>query len=182
MVSLVDVYAAGDILPAYRGAPIERLLRVHNLGQTPGVHASHAELFICTCIDRRIDLRLPKGAAFVLRTAGARLDGNEFEAMFAVAIGGVTTVATIGHTDCAMGHVLEQRDAFIAGLVQRGRAAPEDAAARYDAEAPRLALSDPVAHTLEQARQVRSLLPGVLVAPLLYRVENHRLAQIVEAP
>jgi hypothetical protein len=40
MTTLVEVYAAGDILPAYRHTPIERLLRVHNLGQNPGALAS----------------------------------------------------------------------------------------------------------------------------------------------
>jgi hypothetical protein len=40
MARLVDVYAAGDILPEYRRTPIEQLLRVHNLGQNPGVYAA----------------------------------------------------------------------------------------------------------------------------------------------
>ena len=178
MARLVEVYAAGDILPQYRGTPIERLLRVHNLGQTPGVMAPHAELFICTCIDRRIILTLPAGSAYVVRTAGARLDGHEFELLFVVAIGGVSTVALIAHTDCAMGYVLEKRDEFIAGLVKHG-VSPEDAATHYDADAARYAINDPVEAVLKQAAGVRELLPGVSIAPLLYRVENNRLAQIV---
>jgi carbonic anhydrase len=181
MTRVAEVYAAGDILPQYKGGPIERLLRVQNLGQNPGVMASHPELFICTCIDRRINLTLPAGAAYVLRTAGARLDGNEFELLFVLAIGGVSAVALIAHTDCGMGDVLERRDDFIAGLGRCGLA-PDDAAARYDADAPRCAIGDPVDHILEQARRVRELVPGVLVAPLLYRVENGRLAQIDESP
>ena len=178
MATLIDVASAEDVLPVYRDSPIERLLRYHNLGEPRPDGMGGAELFIAMCIDNRKALDLPNEFAFVLRTAGARLDGNEFELTYAVAVGGVAAVALIGHTDCGMAHVMAKRDAFVAGLVERGHVEPGAASAHFDAHAPGYAIAGPVEFTLDQAAMVRTHLPGLLVAPLLYRVEDGRLVQI----
>ena len=179
MFDLLPFNAGDDILPAYRGTPIERLLRAHNLGE-PGPAASRPELFIATCIDNRETLAFPPGFAFVLRTAGVRLHGNEFELAYAVAVGGVSAVALIAHTDCGMAHVRDRRDEFVRGLVARGGVGADEAGAHFDAHLAAYALGDPVATVVEEAEEVRAWLPRLLVAPLLYRIEDGRLAQVAE--
>jgi len=180
MTKTVDVEAIEDILPQYRGTPIEWLFRYHNLGEPQPDSTGSPHLFIAMCMDNRKSLDLPKEFAYVLRTAGARLRGNEFELTFAIAVGGVSTVALIGHTDCRMATVLEKREAFIAGLVERTGIHPGRAARHFDASAPTYAISSPIESIVEQAAAVHRYLPGILVAPLLYRVEDDRLTQLVQ--
>jgi carbonic anhydrase len=183
---LVEVKSQEDIFPQYLGTPIEWLLRYHCLGEPQPESTGQPHLFIAMCIDNRKRLNIPPEFAYILRTAGTRLLGNEFELSFAIAIGGVSTIALIGHTQCGMTKVLEQRDQFISGLVNRGGVTPEIASEHFDASAPRYAITSPVDSILHKAKVVQKVLPDVLVAPLLYRVEDDQLAQIrnttVESP
>jgi len=178
MASLIDVRQLDDILPVYRGTPIEWLFRYQNLDEPQFPTTVTAQVFVSMCIDNRKALNVQNGFAYILRTAGARLRGNEFELSFAIAIGGVSAVALIGHTDCRMAIVLEKRDEFIAGLVQRAGVDPDEAAKHFDAFAPNYAISNPVDATIRRAEMVRRSLPNILVAPLLYRIEDDQLMQI----
>lgn len=175
---LIPVDSVEAILPAYRGTPIERLFRFHNLSESGPAAFPRPELFIATCIDHREALTFPHNFAYVLRTAGVRLHGNEFELAYAVAVGGVEAVALVAHTDCGMGHVRARRAEFVAGLVARGGVGDRDAAAYYDAHVDQYAQADPIAAVVEEAAEIRAWLPLVLVAPLLYQVEDDRLVQI----
>ena len=181
MWKTVDVDVLDDILPEYRGTPIELLFRYHNLKEPQPVSTGAPMLFVAMCMDNRKTLNVPREFAYVLRTAGARLRGNEFELTFAIAIGGVSTVALIGHTDCGMSTVLEKRAAFVDGLVERAQIHPGRAERHFDSLAGAYAIASPIESTMRQAAAVHRHLPGVLVAPLLYRVEDDRLTQIVEA-
>jgi carbonic anhydrase len=178
MPKLIEVNSEADILPKYRDTPIERLLRHQNLGEPLPPGSGPPQVFVSMCIDNRKSLNVPHGFAYVMRTAGARLQGNEFELTFAIAIGRVSAVALIGHTDCGMEKVLNLRESFIEGLAERGGVNPEAAAAHFDASAPRYAISSSLGSIVLQAEAVGRLLPKILVAPLLYRVEDDRLAQI----
>jgi carbonic anhydrase len=181
MAELIPVDSVDDILPAYRGTPVERLLRYHNLGEPGPAALPRPELFIATCIDNREALTFPHNFAYVLRTAGVRLHGNEFELAYAVAIGGVAAVALVAHTDCGMAHVKARREEFVRGLVERGGAGAEEAGAHFDAHVGEYAIADPAEAVVAEAAEVRTWLPRVLVAPLLYRVEDDRLVQIADA-
>lgn len=178
MPRLIEVNHESDILPEYRGTPIERLLRHQNLGEPLPEGSGPPQMFVSMCIDNRKSLNVPHGFAYVMRTAGARLQGNEFELTFAIAVGRVSAVALIGHTDCGMEKVLNLREPFIAGLVARGGVDVEQAAEHFDRNAPRYAISSSLLSIVRQAEAVHRLLPNILVAPLLYRVEDDRIAQI----
>jgi carbonic anhydrase len=178
MTNLIDVNQLSDILPVYRNTPIEWLIRYQNLGEPQFPVTVTAEVFVSMCIDNRKALNVQNGFAYILRTAGARLRGNEFELTFAIAIGGVSTVALIGHTDCRMEIVLEMREEFIQGLVERTGINPNEAAKHFDASAPNYAIPNPIDATIRQAEIVRRYLPNILVAPLLYRIEDDMLMQI----
>ena len=71
MLSLVPVNDPSEILLMYRGTPIEKLLRYHNLGEPLPSSIGHAEMLVGMCMDNRKALKLPNEFAYVIRAAGA---------------------------------------------------------------------------------------------------------------
>ena len=141
MPKLIDVTSEADILPAYRGTPVADLLRYHCLKAPQPPRTARPQMLIAMCIDHRKSLTIPNEFAYVIRAAGTRLLGNEFELTYAIGVGGVDTIALIGHTQCGMTRVLTQREQFIEGLVERGGISREAAAEHYDASAPGYAIA-----------------------------------------
>src|SRR5947209_19444417 len=117
MPEILPVTKPDDVLPAYRGTPVGRLLEYHNLGSGP-LAVSRPELLIGMCMDSRKALRIPNDFAFVLRTAGANMRDNEFRIAYAIAVGNVHAIALIAHTDCGMAQLDIRREDFIEGLVR----------------------------------------------------------------
>jgi carbonic anhydrase len=182
MARLVPVLAEADILPEHLGTPFEWFLRYHNLGEPLPPTSGRAELLVGMCMDHRKDLTLPNEFAFVLRAAGGNLRGREFDISYAVAVGGVTALALLAHTDCGMAHVTEKRAAFVAGLVERGGWGEREAAAHFDECVPRYEIGDPLGFVVAEADRLRARYPGLRVAAFLYQVEDDRLAQVAGAP
>ena len=180
MSRLIPVDTADAILPRYRGTPIEALLRYQNLGVPIPASSGQTQLLISMCMDYRKDLRVPGEFAYVLRSAGGGLREGEFEVSYAIAVGGVRWLAVVTHTDCGMTHVMDKRDAFVRGLTEHAGWATDTAEALFDRAAPEHAIGEAVAYALSEARRLRTLYPKVRVAPLLYRVEDDRLLQILE--
>jgi carbonic anhydrase len=178
MTGLIPVESADAILPAYRGTAIDLLLRCHNLGQALPPASERAQLLISMCMDHRKDLVLPNEFAYVLRSAGGSLRDSEFEVSYAIAVGGVRTLALLAHTDCGMAHVTAKRGAFVRGLVERGGWPAVEAARHFDRYAERYQIGEALAFVCGEADRLRRLYPRVQVAPLLYRVEDDRLVQI----
>ena len=176
---ILPVLSVSDILPEYRGTPLEWLLRYHNLSQALPSTSSRAELLVGMCMDDRKDLVIPNEFAFVLRAAGGNLRDHAFDISYAVAIGGVRAIALLAHTDCGMVGVRQKRAAFIRGLVARGGWEEERAARHFDESVGVYEIADAVTSVLEETSRLAALYPSVLVAPLLYRVEDDRLLQIV---
>ncbi len=177
---IVPVESADDILTTHRGTPIESLLRYHNLGDPLPPTTGHAQLLVAMCMDHRKELVVPNEFAYVLRSAGGNLRDSEFEVAYAVAVGGVDTIALLAHTECGMSHVLSKREPFIAGLVERAGWTPESAAEHFDDYAHRYYIGDAITFVLDEAARLRALFPALRVATLLYRVDSDRLMQIVE--
>ncbi len=94
-------------------------------------------------MDHRKEFVIPNEFACVLRSAGANLRDSEFEVAYAIAAGGVDTIALLAHTDCGMSHVLSKREPFIEGLVQGAGWTPESAAEHLDDDAHRHRIGDP---------------------------------------
>jgi carbonic anhydrase len=180
MSSLIPVDTVSDILPKYRGTPIERLLRYHNLGEPLPPSTGHAEILVGMCMDHRKDLTLPNEFAYVLRTAGGSLRDNGFEISYSVGVGGIATIALLAHTDCGMAHVTDKRDAFVRGLVERGGWDEAAALAQFTDYATHYEIGDPIEFVVTEATWLRRLYPRLVVVPLLYTVENDRLVQIME--
>jgi carbonic anhydrase len=176
---LVPVGRPDDILPAYRDTPLDWLLRYHNLATPLPSSHGHPSLLIAMCMDYRKDLTIPNEFAYVIRSAGGSLRDSGFEVSYAVAVGGVTTIALLAHSDCGMAHVTGKRADFVRGLVERAGWSPAEAERHFHASAPRHEIGDPVAFVVAEARRLRRRYPKLLVAPFLYTVDDDRLAQIV---
>jgi carbonic anhydrase len=180
MPSLIPVNTVSDVLANYRGTAVERLLRYHNLKEPLPPTSGTPEMLIGMCMDHRKDLTIPSEFAYVLRTAGGNLRDSGFEISYAVAIGGVQTIALLAHTDCGMAHVTQKRDAFVRGLVDRAGWKEPSALMQFTAYAAHHEIGDPVQFALTETMRLRAVYPRVMIAPLLYTVEDDRLMQIGE--
>ena len=180
MPSVVAVDSVLDILPAYARTPVEWLLRYHNLAEPLPPPTGRAQLLIGMCMDDRKDLVIPNEFAFVLRAAGGNLREHGFDISYAIAIGGIGTIALLAHTDCGMVQVRRKRETFVRGLMMRAGWSEARAAAHFDDCVAHYEIDDAIAFVIAEAARLRSVYPAVLIAPLLYRVEDDRLLQIVE--
>lgn len=177
MKRLIAVQSADDILPTYRDAPIGRLLEYHNL-KRPFEDYTTAQLLIGMCMDNRKRLRLPENFAFILRSGGANLRYSEFKVSFAIAVGGAQAIALIGHTQCGMVNLAAREQAFIEGLVTRAGWDEEAARAHFASFAPHFEIEDAIEFVLRETVRLRERYPRILVAPLIYRVEDNLLYQL----
>ena len=168
-----------DILPLYRGTPIEMMLRYHNLGETRPPSGGTPVMLVSMCMDHRKELHIPNEFAYILRSAGGNLRDSEFEVSYAVAVGGVSTIALLAHTDCGMVHVSAKGKRFVDGLVNRAGWEPAEAERHFTEAASRYEIGDATTFVVAEARRLRARYPRLLVAPFLYSVEDDKLAQVV---
>lgn len=178
MRRLAPVTTLDHVPPAYRDTPIERLLAYHNL-EAPFHSYSTADLLIGMCMDHRKMLRIPENFAYVLRAGGANLRPSEFKVSFAIAIGGVRAIALIGHDGCGMVDLTSKERDFIDGLVEVGwdREAAED---HFRHLAPHFEIGNEIDFVIAEAQRLRRRYPRVVVAPLLYRLEDNLLYLVRE--
>jgi len=181
MAEIVPANYRDEILPVYRGTPVGLLLEYHNLGRALGSMTA-PQMLIGMCMDSRKALRIPNDFAFVLRTAGANMRDNEFRIAYAIAVGNVHTIALIAHTDCGMAQLERRREDFIEGLVRNAGWERARAEQHFAESAPKFGIRDEVDFVLREAARLRDIYPRVLVAPLLYRVEDDLLYQLVGSP
>lgn len=172
----LPVQAHEDILPAYRGSPVEELLAYHNLGDPFRQHPK-PELLVGTCMDFRIEFRIPRDFAYVLRVGGANLRGLEFHVSLAVA-NGVKAICLIGHDQCAMSKVVDRKEAFVSGLVEHADWGNHEAQTHYETYSPRFAIGPEIEFVQSETVRLRRFYPSVLVAPLFYTVSDRILFQI----
>src|SRR5688572_6817766 len=168
-----------EILPQYRGTPIEMMLRYHNLGEPRPPSGGTPVMLVSMCMDHRKELHVPNEFAYVLRSAGGNLRDSEFEVSYAVAVGGVSTIALLAHTDCGMAHVSAKGERFVEGLVRRAGWAREDAERHFAEAASRYEIGDATHFVAGETHRLRQRYPKLLVAPFLYSVEDDTLAQVV---
>lgn len=179
MPRLVSVETVGDIPKDYHGTAIEGLLRYHNLGGAHGNYSA-AQLLVGMCMDSRKSLNIPDNFAFVLRSGGANLRYSEFKVSYAIAVGGVKAIALIGHTNCGMVNLPERKEQFVRGLVDAAGWSFEDAEAAFEEYSPRHEIGNEMEFVLSEVERLRERYPRIVVAPLLYRVEDNRLYLLEE--
>lgn len=166
-----------DILPEYRDSPIEKLIEYKNFNR-PFDHYDSAQLLIVMCMDNRKKFILPDNFAYIVRTGGANIQGREFYLSYALAIAGIRHITIIGHDNCGMAGLDQKKDAFIQGLVDLGWA-KDKAIAHFEEDAPHFGIDQEENFILDETKRLNELYPQVNVAPLLYKLEDKKLYQIV---
>lgn len=179
MDRLLRIASRDDILPEYRGTPIGQLMEFHNLNK-PFTEFQNAQLLIGMCMDNRKHLHIPDNFAFIIRAGGANLRYSEFKVSFAIAVGGVRTIALIGHTNCGMVSLVSRKDQFIDGMVEHAGWDKESAEQHFMQFAPMFEIGSEIDFTLSETKRLRLRYPKIQIAPMLYRVEDNLLYFINE--
>jgi carbonic anhydrase len=171
---LIPVQNSEDIFPAYRSTPVGHLLEYHNLGH-PFRSYARAELLVGMCMDNRKHLHIPDNFAYIIRAGGANLRYSEFKVSYAIAIGGVSAIALIGHNNCGMVNLMARKTQFIENLVVNAGWTQAQAEDHFMSFAPMFEIGNEIDFVLSEAKRLRHKYPKILVAPLLYRVEDNLL-------
>ncbi len=179
MHRLLPIASTVDIPARYRGTPIGLLFEYHNLGRSQETY-TNAQLLIGMCMNHRKHLLIPNNFAFIIRTGGANLRYSEFKVSYAIAVGGVRAIALIGHTNCGMVNLIARKEQFIAGLAEGAGWTMDQAEEHFHHYAPMFEIGNEVDFVLSEVKRLRLRYPKILVAPLMYRVEDNRLYVIAE--
>ena len=176
MDRLVPVLAKEDIFPEHRGTPVGDLLEYHNLDRGYESYAQ-AQLLVGMCMDNRKHLHIPDNFAYIIRSGGANLRYSEFKVSYAIAVGGVKSIALIGHNQCGMVNLVARRELFIKGLVEIAGWEQELAEQHFMNYAPMFEIGNEVDFVLSEAKRLRTRYPKIQVVPLLYKVEDNLLTR-----
>lgn len=169
-----------DAIPAeYRDTPIGLLLEYHNLDRPFETYAS-AKLLVGMCMDNRKHLHMPDNFSFIIRTGGANLRYSEFKVAFAISIGGVRHIALIGHTNCGMVNLISRKQQFISGMVEASGWDREQAEDHFLHFAPMFEIGNETDFILSEVKRLRLRYPKIMIAPMLYKVEDNKLYLIKE--
>ena len=179
MNRLVSVLSKEDIFPEHRNTPVGNLLEYHNLNQEYKTY-TQAQLLIGMCMDNRKHLHIPDNFAFIIRAGGANLRYSEFKVSYAIAVGGVKSIALIGHNQCGMVNLVARRELFIKGLVETAGWEKDLAEQHFMNYAPMFEIGNEIDFVLSEAKRLRMRYPKIQVAPLLYKVEDNLLYQVKE--
>jgi carbonic anhydrase len=179
MDRLISISSPDQIPSRYRHTPIGSLLRYHNLHHPPDSY-EQAQMLIGMCMDNRKSLRIPDNFAYIIRTGGANLRYSEFKVSYAIAIGGVKCIALMGHNNCGMVDLGMKRDGFIKGLVEHAGWDSESAEEHFTHFTPMFEIGNEVSFVLSEVKRLRLKYPKVVIAPMLYRIEDSLLYLIRE--
>ena len=179
MNRLINITTPEDIFPEYRETPIGHLLEYHNLDKQLDNY-SQAQLLIGMCMDNRKHLRIPDNFAYIIRAGGANLRYSEFKISYAIAVGGVRYIALIGHNKCGMVNLIARKEQFIKGLVETAGWEREWAEEHFMHFAPMFEIGNEIDFVTSESKRLRLRYPKIVVAPMLYNVDNSRLSLIKE--
>ena len=155
-------------------------MEYHNLNREYEIY-TQARLLVGMCMDNRKHLHIPDNFAFIIRAGGANLRYSEFKVSYAIAVGGVQSIALIGHNQCGMVNLVARKELFIKGLIENAGWAPELAEQHFMNFAPMFEIGNEIDFVLSEAKRIRARYPKIQVAPLLYKVEDNLLYQVQES-
>ncbi len=179
MSTLIPIVSREDIPLRYRDNPIGLLLEYHNLGRSHDTYSA-ARLLVGMCMDNRKHLRIPDNFAYIIRSGGANLRFSEFKVSYAIAVGGVRHIALIGHTQCGMVNLQARKEQFVQGLTEGAGWSPDRAEQHFLDFAPFFEIGNEIEFVLKEVGRLRQRYPRIILAPMLYRVEDNRLYLIDE--
>lgn len=179
MNALIDVRGPADIPARYADTPIGLLLEYQNTDR-PFEQYSQAQLLVGMCMDNRKHLHIPDNFAFIIRAGGANLRYSEFKVSYAIGVGGVGSIALIGHTQCGMVNLVARKGEFVDGLVRRAGWEGNQAEEHFNHFAPMFEIGNEVEFIVGEALRLRVRYPSILIAPMIYRVEDNLLYLIAD--
>lgn len=180
MHRLQTVTSKTDIPAEYQNTPIELLLEYHNLDREFNQY-SNAELLVGMCMDNRKHLHMPDNFVFIIRAGGANLRQSAFKVSYAIAVGGVSHIALIGHTQCGMSNLIDRKEQFVQGMIERAGWDQKSAEEHFNSYAPSFEIGNEVDFILSEVERIRHEYPKIQVAPMLYRIEDNLLYLIKES-
>jgi carbonic anhydrase len=95
-------------------------------------------------------------------------------------VGGVKHIALIGHNQCGMVNLMARKETFIQGLVETAGWEKDFAEQHFTQFAPMFEIGNEVDFVSSEAKRLRLRYPKIQVAPLLYKVEDNSLYQVME--
>jgi carbonic anhydrase len=131
-------------------------------------------------MDNRKHLHIPDNFAFIIRSGGANLRYSEFKVSYAVGVGGARSVALIGHNQCGMVNLAARKEQFICGLMDMAGWERQSAEEHFLQYAPLFEIGNEIDFVLSEVARLRLRYPRVVVAPLIYRIEDNMLYLIRE--
>ena len=174
MNRIKSVSTRDDIPPEYQDTPIGLLLEYHNLNRTPDNY-TQARLLVGMCMDHRKNLLIPDNFAYVIRSGGGNLRYSEFKVSFAIAVGGIKSIALIGHTNCGMVNLISKKDQFVQGLVLKAGWEKSKAEEHFMHFAPMFEIGNEIDFVLHETKRLGLRYPSIQIVPMLYRVEDNLL-------
>ncbi len=170
---LLPVRTVSDIPPHLQRTPVEDLLRSQNMYDIGYDISPAPNLIICMCIDHRKQLHLPKNGAYIIRSPGANMKGQEYS--IALALGaGINYMALIVHNKCLMSNPFEQKEPLQKALQTKHGWNDQQLADAFGHFASRQ-IGDPISFALSERDRLQDLFKGLKVIPLLYDVYSDRL-------
>jgi len=131
-------------------------------------------------MDYRIDLHIPRNFAYIVRDGGANMRHNEFYLSYAIAIGKVGHIALIGHNNCAMADIHSVREEFITGLTDISGMEYQQAEKQFEHSISTREIGNEIQFILHESERLRTMYPKIIIAPLMYILEEKKLFQIPE--
>ena len=174
MKRLVEIVSEDYIFPEYRETPIGLFLQYHNLDK-PLDEYTQAQLLIGMCMDNRKHLRIPDNFAYIIRAGGANLRYSEFKISYAIAVGNVQYIILIGHNNCGMVNLISRKEQFVNGLVEKAGWNREWAEEHFMHFAPMFEIGNEIDFVISEAKRLRLRYPKIIVAPMLYNVDNSKI-------
>ena len=151
-LKLKPVNSKKDIPRAYKGTPIGLLLKYQNLGR-PFKECRKAKLLVGMC----------------RRTSSLSL--GPVGKPYGRAIGGVRHIVLIGYNHRGMGNLVSWKEDFIKGLINGSGWTRERAEEHFMNLAPMYEIENKI----EFSAAARKRYPGIIIAPLYYKLEENKL-------
>ncbi len=179
MDRLRAVSESSHIPTQYQNTPIGLLLEYHNLDR-PYEKYDNAQMLIGMCMDNRKHLHIPENFSYIIRSGGANLRYSEFRVSYAIAVGGIKFIALIGHNNCGMVNLMARKNLFIKGLVENAGWSKEEAEDHFYHNEPMHEIGSEIDFICSEAKRIRLRYPKIMVAPMLYKVEDNKLYLVSE--
>lgn len=162
-------------LPAeYLNTPIQKLIEYHNFNK-PHEEYNQPKLLIGTCMDYRVNLKIPDKFAFIIRNGGASLRHNDFQIAFGLTVGGCEAIAVIGHTDCGMANLQQKQSTFVDKFVNKLNYEEKIAKDFFLTKSPENEIYNEIDFTKQQVSELSEKYPNIPVIGLIYEVKDNLL-------